>query len=593
MKRLNLILIFMAIVLITLLSRVYFLSIKSNTYYEELSKRNYIKRVYEIPNRGIISDRNGKSLAMNKLGFSINIKPHLRSYKNKHILDEMITLINKEFPQYKKEDLYKKYKKLDSSYKHDYVKIVEYIPYDDFFPKYTLFNTKDNIKIESEVKRIYPYGKNASHVIGYVGKSTKIDIDGNEFSRHSGIIGKNGLEKFYNKKLQGELGFKDIKVNALNKEIEVLDEKKISTKNDLKVSLDIDLQRYIQKIFEGNSGTVIVMNANNGEILAAGSYPEFDNNIFVDGISVDEWEEMRNDFNHPFTNKLINGKYPPGSVIKMGIALSFLENGVKPSYTVYDSGSITLGKRKFRCWKTTGHGEVGFVKALRESCDDFFYKGSLKIGINKISKTLAKYGIGEKTGIDLENEHFGTNPNKAWKQKKFKQPWYIGETVITAIGQGQMLVTPMQIARYTSFLATGKLPRPHFAKEDYIEPEKIEFNPKHMEIIREGMFEVANHKKGTAKNYLRKSKVLLAAKTGTAQVISIPQSEKKRMKESELEYYHRSHAWLTTYGPYKAKTKYVVSVLVEHGGHGGNAAGELVSNIYNKLIELGYIKESK
>ncbi len=591
MKRLNFILVFIFIILLTLLSRVYFLSIKSNTYYEELSKRNYIKRVYKVPNRGIIKDRKGEALAMNKLGFSINIKPHLRSYKNKHILDELVILVNKHFPHIKKEDLYKRYKKLDSSYKHDFVKIVEYIPYDDFFDKYTLFNSLDTIKIESEVKRVYPHGKNASHIIGYVGKSSKQDIENNDFSKHSGIIGKNGLEKFYNNKLQGELSYKDIKVNALNKEIELLKEYEPIVNNSIDISLDIKLQKYIQEIFKGKSGAVIVMDARNGELLAAGSYPEFDNNIFVDGISVKDWNTMKNDFNHPFTNKLVNGLYPPGSVIKMGIALSFLENDVKTNFKVYDSGSIKLGKRKFRCWKRGGHGEVGFRKAIRESCDDFFYKGSLKVGINKISKTLAKYGIGAKTGIDQTNEYFGTNPNKAWKQKKYKQPWYIGETVITSIGQGQMLVTPMQIARYTAFLATGKLPKPHFAKDNYEDPLEIQYNKKHMNIMRQGMFDVANHKKGTAKNYIN-SNVTIAAKTGTAQVVSISQSEKVRMKESELEYYHRSHAWLTTYGPYK-NPKYVVTVIQEHGGHGGHAVGEIVSKIYDKLEELEYIKKKK
>ncbi len=588
MRRLNLIIIFIFVVLITLLSRVYFLSIKSNTYYEELSKRNYIKKIYKVPHRGIITDRNGKALAMNKLGFSINIKPHLKSKRNRHILDNLITLINKHFPEYKKKDLYKKYKKLNSAYKHDYIKLVKYIPYDTFFEKYTIFSTQDALKIESEVKRVYPYKKVASHILGYVGKASKRDITNNDFSKHSGIIGKNGLEKFYNDKLQGKLGVKEIKVNALNREIEILKEIKPSNDNNMKISIDIELQKYIQEIFKGKSGAVIVMDANNGELLSAGSFPEFDNNIFVDGISVKKWNEIKDDLNHPFTNKLINGLYPPGSIIKMGVALSFLENGIKSNFTIYDSGSITLGKRKFRCWKPGGHGEVGFRKAIRESCDVFFYKGSLKVGINKISKTLSKYGIGIKTGIDQINEYFGTNPNKAWKQKKYKQPWYIGETVITAIGQGQMLVTPMQIARYTGFLASGKLPQPHFSTKNYEEPKKIKFNKKYMKIIRQGMFDVANHSKGTAKKYLKNSKVILAAKTGTAQVISIPQSDKKRMKESELEYYHKSHAWLTAYGPYK-NPKYVVTVIVEHGGHGGTAAGKIVSQIFNKLLELKYI----
>ena len=593
MKRLNLIFILIFIVLVTLLSRVYFLSIKSNTYYEELSKRNYIKKIYKVPNRGIIKDRDGVPLAMNRLGFSINLRPHLRSYKKRETLDKLITLINKHFPEYKKEELYKEYNKLDSNYKHDFVKIVDFIPYDDFFDKYTLFNSNDDIEIKSEVKRIYPEGKNASHIIGYVGKASKLDIEGNEFSKYSGIIGKNGLEKFYNEKLQGKLGERVIKVNALNKEIEVLEEKEPSSDNDLTISLDIRLQRYIQEIFGEDSGAIVVMNAQNGEILAAGSYPEFDNNIFVDGISVKDWNDMKNDFNHPFTNKLINGLYPPGSIIKMGIALSFLDNGIKPNYEVYDSGSLQIGNRKFRCWKASGHGRVGFIKAIRESCDDFFYKGSLIVGINKISKSLGNYGIGKETGVDLVNEFYATNPNKEWKESKYKQPWYIGDTINASIGQGYMSVTPMQIARYTAFLATGKLPRPHFSKLNYKEPEEIEHNDKYMKMVRQGMYEVANDKDGgTAYWHVRESEITLAAKTGTAQVVTIPQSEKVRMKESELKYYHRSHAWLTTYGPYK-NPEYVVTVLVEHGGHGGSAAGHVVSKIYNKLIELGYIKNPK
>ncbi len=295
MIRLKFILAFIIITAIVLLSRVYFLSIKSNTYYEELSRQNYIKRVYETSSRGIIEDRNGVALAINNLGFSINIKPHLRSYKNKKDLTKVIDIIVKHFPKFTVEKLLKKYKKLDSPYRHDYVKLVDYIAYEDFFSKYTLFNSLDNIKIESAVKRHYPYGSIGSHIIGYVGKASRVDIKNNRLSKYSGIIGKNGLEKFYNKKLQGELGFKDIKVNALNKEVEILEEELPSSNNKLKTTIDIRLQKYINKVFDKKSGAVIVMDANNGEILAAASFPEYDNNIFVGGISTDEWEVLRND----------------------------------------------------------------------------------------------------------------------------------------------------------------------------------------------------------------------------------------------------------------------------------------------------------
>ena len=586
-NRLNIIFLFIFIIMITLLSRVYFLSIKSNTYYEELSKRNYISRIQKIPVRGVIEDRNGKKLAINKMGFSVLIKPHLKSKKNREKLNEAIDLIVENFPNLEKKKLLKIYKRKDSPYNHDFVKIVDYIPYQDFFSKYTLFSSKDTIKIESAVKRFYPYRKAASHVIGYVGKASRLDILKNDLSAHNGIIGKNGLEKFYNDKLQGKLGYKDIKVNALNKEIEVLDEKEPSIDNSIKISIDIELQKYVQELFGDSSGAVVVMNAKNGELLAATSMPEFDNNIFASGISVKEWNIMRNDLNHPFTNKLVNGLYPAGSVIKMGVALSFLENGVEENYTVNCSGSIRIGNRNFRCWKRYGHGKVNFRKAIRESCDDFFYKGSLRIGINKISKTLDKFGFGQQTGVDQVNEFFGVNPNKTWKQKKYKQPWYVGETVITAIGQGNTLVTPMQMARYTGYIATGKLPKPYFYKANYEEPKELDIPKRYLDIVRKGMYDVAHHPKGTASKHI-KSKVSIAAKTGTAQVVSIPQSEKVRMKESELKYFHRSHAWLTTYAPYK-NPEYVITVLVEHSGHGGLAAGNIVSKIYDRLYDDGYI----
>ncbi|MFY4821656.1 penicillin-binding protein 2 [Aliarcobacter butzleri] len=589
--RLNIVYIIILAIAFTLLSRVYFLSIKSNTYYDELSKNNYIKRMYKVPVRGIIEDRNGEPLALNKIGFSISIKPHLRSLKYQEKLESIVDVIVKHFPQYDKNKLLKEYKRNDSAYNHEFIEIIDFIPYEEFFPKYTILASNEDLKIEPSSKRFYPYNETAAHIIGYVGKASKLEILNNEIAVHSGIVGKNGLEKFYNSKLQGELGYKDVKVNALNQEIEVLEEKDASTNNNIEISIDIKLQRYLQELFDGKSGSIIVMDARNGEIIAAASFPEYDSNIFARGISQNEWNQMRNDFNHPFTNKIINGLYPPGSVIKMGVALSFLENGIPENFTVNCSGSLPIGNRNFRCWKTTGHGNINFRSAIAESCDDFFYKGSLKLGINKISHTLDKLGFGQLTGIDQINEFMGVNPNKEWKEKKFNKPWYVGETVITSIGQGNMLTTPLQIARYTAYIATGKLPKPHLYKANYEEPKELDIPEKHIDLMRKGMYDVSYGDRGTARRYIT-SKVPIASKTGTAQVVSIPQSEKVRMKESELEYFQRSHAWITTYGPFK-NPKYVVTVVQEHGGGGGSATGGVASKIFDKLYELGYITQDE
>lgn len=585
--RLKVIIGFILFIVFLLLGRVYYLSIMSNDHFEKLSQKNYIKKIHTAASRGSILDRNGKYLAVNRVGFSINIKPHLRSKKNFKNVEEVARLIVKHFPKFKYEKLIRKYNQLDSPYRHDLVKIVDYISYDEFFKFYTVFNSNENVEIKSSTIREYLYNDVGAHVLGYMGKTSKRDIEEDNESKYFDTSGRSGIEKYYDKELRGKLGYQEVQVNSLYQKIKILNEVK-SEKKDISLTIDIELQKYIHKLFGDKAGAVVVMNVDNGELLAAGSFPEFDNNLFVNGISHKAWKKIQEDFNHPFTNKLINGTYPPGSVMKMGVALSFLENKLSPKFNVYCNGEMQLGNRKFRCWNDKGHKHTSFVKAISESCDDFFYKGSLKVGIDNIHNTLDRFGIGKKTGVDLPSESSGINPNKKWKRDVRKLPWYVGETVVASIGQGFINVTPMQIARYTGAMATNKLQIPHFLKDDsLIESVDTNISKRDLKIIQKGMYAVANKPRGTAVHYI-KSKTTVAAKTGTAQVVGIPQSEKKRMKEHELEYFQRSQAWLTTYAPYK-KPKYVVTILVEHGGHGGSAAGPMSGKIYNKLIELGYI----
>jgi penicillin-binding protein 2 len=595
--RIKFIIYFIIAISLLLLGRVYFLSIKSNAYYTQLSEQNYIKQIPLKPTRGVIKDRNGEPIAINKLGFSISITPHLRSVKNTQKLNKLLDTIIFHFPQLDKKKLFKTYRRNDSAYRHDFVEVVDYIDYDEFFSKYTIFNENKDFEITAVDKRFYPYGSVAAHVVGYTGKASRLEIEKNSIAEYTKFIGKTGLEYVYNEKLQGQIGFKKVKVNALNKVVEVLEEQKPSKDNDITTTIDIKLQEHIHNIFdkkmpnsnERRSGAVVVMDIKNGEILAGGSFPEYDSNLFVNGISHDDWSKVINDFNHPFTNKLVNGIYPPGSVVKMGVALSFLRNGLSKNFHVFCDGEITVGNRKFRCWKEKGHGSVGFRKAIRESCDDFFYKGSLKVGIDNIHDTLQELGFGEKTNVDQKNEYIGINPSKYWKQMKYGQSWFKGETLNASIGQGFFLVTPLQVARYTGGIASNILQTPHFIK-DNIKPQRVlNIKEENLKIMQQGMLDVTTHVKGTATRHIH-TPLQVAAKTGTAQVVGIPQSEKKRMKEHELEYFKRSHAWLTTYAPYD-NPQYVITVLVEHGGHGGSAAGGIVSSIYNKLIELNYIKQ--
>ncbi len=598
--RIRLLLSGFVLVWIILLVRIYYISIKSNAYYDEVAKQNAVKIEYLAPLRGSIKDSNNKPLSVNRLGFSIGIEPHL-SYKSKRaILEEKITFLSSLFSSYKAEQIRKIYLKNDSAYGQDFVKVIDFISYDEIMPHFSRLSLDKSISIKPASKRHYPYGKLASHIIGYVAKANQKDVRRDELAKLIGYVGRSGVERYYNPVLQGERGRREVMVTAFNKEVEELS-KTLPKSSDIKLTIDLRLQKYLSEIFEDNAGAAVVMSVKDGSVLAAGSYPEYDINKFVNGISYEEWDKLSKDLNHPFTNKLVNGLYPPGSVVKMGMVLAFLSSKkMTRSTSTKCTGSFKLGKRKFRCWKSWGHGDVDMNRAIRESCDDYFYKGSLKVGIDTMAPMLQRLGFGQKSGVDLANEFVGTVPSREWKMQKYHKPWYQGETLNTSIGQGNFLVTPFQVAKYTATLATGAEVIPHFIhsvdgkKIDFGRNESIldKYEKLQLPYIQRAMYEVANHEKGTATKALKNSKVTLAAKTGTAQVVGISQTEKKRMKEEDMKYFMRSHAWLTTYGPYK-KPQYVVTVLLEHGGHGGSASGPIVVKIYNKLLEMGYIKEEK
>ncbi len=578
---------------IALIVRIFSLAVQSNSYYEKLSLSNTIKVEKIVPVRGEIVDRNGVPLAINKLGFKIQLRPHLLLKKNLKIFKKEIDFLMKLFPDMDRNKMIKNYKKKESFYNHDFIDVIHFVSYKDILPIYTTLELRKNIKVIPSPKRYYPYNSIAAHIIGYVSRANKKDIKNDKLIELIGYAGKAGLEKYYNKYLEGEAGYREIKVNANNQEIEELSH--VIPKEDRKLTLtiDIEFQKYVSSLFDKKAGAVIVMNVD-GSILSASSFPEYSLNTFVDGISQKDWDKLAGDLDKPFTNKLINGLYPPGSTIKTGLGLVYITTELQPYSTVYCTASMKLGKRNYRCWKRVGHGKTNITKAIRESCDDFFYKGSLKVGIEKMSNGLKRYGLGKKTGVDLPNEFIGVVPSREWKRKKYNQPWYKGETVNTSIGQGNFLVTPMQMAQFTALMATANLPTPHLAKFLGNKPYQIKQQKvfthdelKKLPIIQRAMYEVCNHSKGTASHYIH-SKVKIAGKTGTAQVIGILQNIKKRKLEHEMEYYSRSHAWLSTYGPYK-NPQYVVLAIVEHGGHGGSAAGEIVSKIYDKLLELGYI----
>lgn len=591
--RLRLVMAFIFVVFVLLLSRVYYLAIKSNVYYEEMARQNAVKTQFIAPIRGLIFDTKGRLLASNDLGFSIAMKPYLHIKKeNRKLLDEEIAFFAQFFPDINTTMLRRNYIREDSYYNQDFIEVAEFVPYKDMIAAYSELNLRENLRILPTVKRSYPYENIASHIIGYIGKANLQEIKENEIAKLTRYVGKSGVEKYYNAILQGEKGVREVKVNAFNKEIEELFYTNPKSQ-DLILSIDIELQRFLTKVFAENAGVAIIMDADDGSILAAGSFPEYDLNLFVSGISASQWQELNESPEHPFINKMINGLYPPGSVVKMGVGLSYLNSGAfNAKGTFYCSGAVELSNRLFRCWNRTGHGAMDLRDAIKHSCDIYFYEGALKVGIDKIAPTLLKMGFGSKTGVDLPNEFIGIMPHREWKLRRYNAAWFRGETLNTSIGQGNFLVTPMQIAKYTAQIASGKRVTPHFVKSEQNTSAQDElftpFEKNQLPLIKEAMLAVAKEPGGTAYRYFQYLPLNVAAKTGTAQVVGFSQTEKRNIREKDLEYYSRSHTWLTSFAPYD-KPKYVVTVLLEHGGK-TMTTNALAIKIYEKLLELGYLQ---
>lgn len=577
-----------------LIYRVYDLSIVSYDKYNKLAIENKEKIIPIAPIRGIIFDRNNKPVAYNELRFNLALSPHLKDSVLKEKIDFLKTLL----PDVNETKLIKTYKIYNSPYNHNPITLIEYLDENTIYKIEPFLSMDEDFFIIPSYLRKYPYKNVMSNILGYVSRANVEDLRKNNVISLTQISGKRGIEKYYDNVLQGEAGEKRVVVNARNIILKTLYIKKPVSHN-ITLSVDTNLQSFIYNLLkkENKKGAVVVMRLN-GEVLALVSYPSYNDNLFVKGISTDKWHKLLSNIYHPLLNKPVSGLYPPGSTVKPAEGLIAAASGKwNPWKKIECPGFIEIGGRKFRDWKPQGHGKTDLIKAIKRSVDTYYYQLGLKIGIDYLAKNLKKMGFGKKTGIDLPNEKKGIVPNKEWKIKKYHQPWFIGETLNTVIGQGYFLATPIQVAVNTALIASGKLPKPFLVKKidnnitkPVLKDVLSKKEKRNLWIIRKGMWEVCNSPGGTATRYINIPYFQIAGKTGTAQVYSIPQEVKKRKREDKLAYFKRSHAWLTTYGPYK-KPQYVVTVLIEHGGDGGKAAGDIVSQIYTWLYKHGYIKK--
>jgi len=560
---------FLIIFLITLLVlRLFYIQVLKYDFYSDLAKRNYLKFIILPAPRGLILDRNNNVLASNKVKYSLYLIPPFefdeRKYKK---LSEILNIPYK--------DLEKKFKKVSPYYPAMLIK-------SDLNHKEIalLEGNRENLPsftINMDLYRYYPNNDIASHILGYMGEVSKDELLDEESDYSLGdFVGKWGIEKYYEKFLRGVKGYKSVELFSGNKEYKLLPSKDPKPGNNLVLTIDLELQKLAEEALGDDVGTVIVSDPWTGEILALASSPKFDPNKFIIGFSKEEWQSLITDERNPFHNRAISGLYPPGSIFKLIVALTALEeNKVSLKEKFVCTGGLKLGNLYFACWKKEGHGIIDFLNGIAQSCNVVFYNLGLRVGADSISKMAKDFGLDAYTKIDLPGEVKGFIPSPEWKKSTLKESWYPGDTLNMSIGQGYILTTPIEIHLMLSMIATeGYGFKPHLVKKiiDYegnevkvFEPEiirKVNIRKDTWNILKEGMKLVVE--KGTGR--AAKSEVWeVGGKTGTAQN---PHGE--------------SHAWFGAVFPLDSP-KYVITVFVEHGKSGGAKCAPIAQKIISYL----------
>jgi penicillin-binding protein 2 len=442
------------------------------------------------------------------------------------------------------------------------------------------------LEIVVRTKRDYPEKDIFAHVLGYVAEVNEKEMGEDSSLATGDLVGKAGMELELEKRLRGQKGLYDVEVDAHGRALGKFLKKEPRGGHEARLSLDLSLQRAAWAALGGEAGCVVVMEPDSGKLRALVTSPAYDNNLFAAGISKRDWEALRTSNRFPLQNRVIQSVYPPGSVWKLVMAALFLEHGISPRESVSCSGQVKLGEQIFRCWKQGGHGVMNMENALVSSCDVYFYLMAEKLGIDKIEAFAKACGFGRATGIDLPHERSGLVPSRAWKRRRFGQPWVRGETYNIAIGQGYTLTTPVQIAVYVSALLNGgDLLKPQLLENDArVVTGRLPASDRTRNFIVNAMRQTASG--GTARVVAR-GDADMGGKTGTAQVVKLKMAAgDRRLRSAEMEYAQRDHAWIATWGN-KSGKRYVVVVMVEHGGGGSTVAGPVASKIYDHLFGLG------
>jgi penicillin-binding protein 2 len=588
-------LIFVSVMFFLLLIRLWYLQIVKVDSFLDMSESNRLRLVPVPASRGTIFDRNGKVLASNRASFSVAAIP--REIEDKTVfIDRLAHLLNID-----RSELSEKWDKgrrraryfpivLASGLTRDQLEILEE----------NRLNLA-GVDIQTYPVRDYPNGVLASHLMGYLGHMSERELASESYSKYNpgAYVGKSGIERNWENELHGSDGGRQLEVDAMGRVLRTASEVIPTVGDSLVLTIDLDMQKAAEEAFGEQAGAAIAMDVNTGEILAYVSKPDYNPADFAEGLSAKQWKEYLADSRHPLENKALKGQYPPGSTFKIIMALAGLEEGLIDANTsVLCNGSYTVGNRTFRCWQKRGHGTVNLKKALRESCDVFFYKLGERLGVDKIALYASKFGLGAPLGIGMENEKGGLIPTSSWKEKRFGKKWMRGETMSVSIGQGYVLTTPLQLASMISTVANeGTIYKPRLVKR-IIDPEGGVIKELHPEVLRkvtgirpssyrlvkEGLFAVVNEPGGTG-GMAKLNEVAVAGKTGTSQVV------KQHARGGYLPYQYRDHALFVAFAPYE-KPEVAVAVIVEHGEHGASSAAPIAGKILRQYFEgKGVIKK--
>ncbi|EWY41461.1 penicillin-binding protein 2 [Skermanella stibiiresistens SB22] len=573
----------------TLVARMYYLQVLESDRYSTLADENRINMRLLAPSRGQVLDRFGVPLAVNQQNFRV-----VMVSEQARKIDRVLTLVSEIVPLTDAD-----WRRITREIQRKRAFVPVTVKDNLSWEQVTMIevNAPDlpGVSIEVGELRSYPYETSTAHFLGYVGAVSESELNGDPVLALPGFrIGKSGLEKFHDANLRGVAGTSQLEVNAVGRVIRELSREEGQPGRDITLTVDIGLQQYAQdRLKDQKSAAAVVMDVHTGGIYSMASNPSYDPNLFTTGINAETWEDLLSDPATPLTNKVIAGQYAPGSTFKMLVALAALDSGIiGPRHTVHCPGHMDLGDHRFHCWKRGGHGTLDLVGALKHSCDTFFYDLARRIGIDRIHDMGKRFGMGQRTQLDLPSERPGLMPSRDWKQANLGKSWTQGESLIAAIGQGYVLATPLQLAVMLSRMVNGGFAvKPHLTRQVERGPAEqtawppMGVNKAHIEMVIQGMNAVMNQPDGTAyKMRITEPGFEMGGKTGTSQVRRITMAERSTgvLKNDQLPWRQRDHALFIGFAPLRAP-RYACAVIVEHGGGGSAVAAPIARDL---LLEV-------